>query len=327
MIKHISVVIPCKNEERYLALCLNALLAQKKDCYDIEIIIVDNGSTDKTTEVIKGFSENITVYSMPNISIPEVRNYGATRTSGEWIAFIDADVEVDAHWCRQIENTLKHLQNQDINTSKVVIGSTCLIPDNPTWIERIWFNQLQKRDMRSERYINGANMIMHRSLYDAVGGFDIKYATGEDEKFCEDARIVGGMIFKDNSIKTIHHGYPKTIIQFFRRERWHGQGMRQYLYRPWRSKDVSLALYLLFISLILPLPLMIYKGLSYSIIITFIAMLTPIMIFSLLRSRMNLAIAMPLSWLYFIYGWARILSILDIIRKSSSAGRRFKDIN
>jgi len=325
MVSSFSVVIPCKNEERYISLCVNSLLAQKMDGYNLEIIVVDNGSTDHTAEILKRFSKKIVVHIKPDISIPEVRNYGAERSSGEWIAFVDADVEVDACWLRQIENTLRKLQDRDIDITKAVIGSTCSVPNNPTWVERIWFDQLQQRDMLSTRYVNGANMVMHRSLYNSVGGFDAKYTTGEDEKFCEDARKAGGIIFKDNSIKTIHHGYPKTIIDFFRRERWHGQGMSQYLSNPWKSKDLSLSLYFLIILLTIPARLIIYRGILINIFITFFAMLAPLMVFSFFRSEKKLRKAIPLSVLYFIYGCARLCSILDIMRCSSGAKKRFKD--
>ncbi len=326
MIKSLSVVIPCKNEGRFISICLDALIIQKNDGYRIEIIVVDNGSTDNTLQILEKYSSNITVYSKPDLSIPEVRNFGALNTANDWLAFVDADVEVDDHWCRQIENSLDQLHKRDIDIKKVVIGSTCIIPKNPTWVEKIWFQQLLERDKKSNKYINGANLIVHRELYDTVGGFDPKYNTGEDEKFCQDARARGAIILKDFSIKAIHHGYPKTVSQFFQRERWHGLGMTRYFSAPWKSKDLCLALYFLVTLLFFAIPFSLYKGIVLGILLTLMIMMSPLFLFSFIRSMKKIDRAIPLTWLYFIYGWARLFSLIDIILPFSNKGWKIKKL-
>ena len=92
-------------------------------------------------------------------------------------------------------------------------------------------------------------MILHRELFNRVGGFDISYKTGEEEKLCENARLCHkGVILKNNDIKAVHHGYPKNIVAFFQRMRWHGAGMTKYLLTPWKSKPLLLAIYYLFLT-------------------------------------------------------------------------------
>lgn len=325
MLSTVSVIIPCKNEEKYISLCLDSLLAQRRRGYDLEIIVVDNGSTDKTPEILERYKSLIEVYSMPYISISEVRNYGAERSSGEWLAFVDADVEVDPEWCQGIENTLDILSGKGFDISKIITGSTCSIPEKSTWVERIWFQQLIERDQKSSRYINGANLVIHRSLYDTVGGFNPKYITGEDEKFCEDIRACGGIIMKANSIRAVHHGYPKSVDHFFRRERWHGLGMKQYFSVPWKSKDLCLALYLLCILFFIPVPSILYMGIIPGMLLTLLLIFVPLFMFAFLRCRMRIKRAAPLTWLYIIYGLARLFSLLDIIWPSPKTGSRFKE--
>lgn len=325
MLNKISVIVPCKNEERYISMCMDSLLAQINDGYDLDIIVVDNGSSDNTLDILNKYRELVEVCSMPYIPVAEVRNYGAKKSRGEWLAFVDADVEVDHHWCQNIEKSLNTLSSKGLDVKKVVTGSTCSIPEEPTWVEKVWFQQLVERDQQSSRYINGANLIVHRSLYNVIGGFDPQYITGEDEKFCEDAQAHGGIIIKDSSIKAIHHGYPKTIKQFFRRERWHGLGMAQYFSTPWKSRDLCLVLYLFVLLLIFPVLAAFCMGVIPGLIFTLMMMLAPLFVFSFFRSNKKFESTILLTWLYFVYGWARLLSILDIIRLFPKTGDRAEE--
>ena len=311
--KSVSVIVPCKNEEKYISRCLNALIEQKKRFFNFEIIVLDNGSTDNTPKLLNIYSKEIIVFSVPELSIPEIRNYGAQKAQKKWLAFIDADVEVDIRWWQQVEFTLQKLSMINTDITKVVLGSTCSIPSNPTWIEIVWFQQLQKRDDTSARYVNGANMVMHHSLFDLIGGFDKDYETGEDEKFCEDVHRFGGKIIKDNGIKVIHHGYPKTILQFFIRERWHGKNMVKYMLNPWKSRDLLLAIHYLIILLLAPVSLFLFSDSLIVLVLLLFCMIAPLLPLSYSRSGKNLKITACLTGLFLVYGLAHVLSLIDIL--------------
>jgi glycosyltransferase involved in cell wall biosynthesis len=313
----ISVVIPCKNEEKHISRCLNALLRQRGENPPMDIVVVDNGSTDASLEILEGYKNNITLLSLPNASISALRNLGANESQGEWIAFIDADVEVHEDWYAAAVSTLRKLEDRGLDTANVVTGSTYAVPDNGTWIERIWYNQLMARDRERNDYINGGNLIVHRTLFNKVGGFDPRYRTGEDVKFCRDAKAHGGSVVKDPSLLAFHHGYPKTIGQFFRRERWHGLGMARSLAKPWDSRDLSLAY---FYSALLPaflVCLILSKGVFMCPAILLLLMFGPLFFPALKRSGAPLADTLLLTLLYFVYGWAKVFSLLDIILQSS----------
>jgi hypothetical protein len=107
-------------------------------------------------------------------------------------------------------------------------------------------------------------------------------------------------------------------MDFFRRERWHGLGMKHYLLRPWQMKDLVLALYFiaLTITFLLLLP---FTG--NALVITggwLVMLILPILVFSFTRTSGNRVALVPLAVLYFVYGWARVLSLVDIIRGRQS---------
>src|SRR3990172_4888781 len=245
----ISIIIPCKNEEVYISRCIDSIFKQEDMILDKEVIVVDNGSTDKTIRILESYGADIKFYVCPHLPIAGLRNFGVEKSSKEWIAFIDADVEVDKYWGKMLSEFLQDQVKKGINVKNIITGSTCLVPNNHTWIEQVWYEQLMLRDATVTKYINSGNMILHRELFNRLGGFDISYKTGEEEKLCENARVYhNGIILKNHNIKAVHHGYPKNIVAFFQRMRWHGKGMSKYLLTPWKSKPLLLAIYYLFLT-------------------------------------------------------------------------------
>ncbi len=94
--KKISVIIPCYNVGNLLDRCVDSLLAQTMDIKDMEIIPVDDASTDDTADVIRSLQEKYPslikgVFSSVNGRQGRARNMGLSEAEGEWIAYVDAD--------------------------------------------------------------------------------------------------------------------------------------------------------------------------------------------------------------------------------------------
>lgn len=91
--KKISVIVPVYNVEKYISTCLNSILNQTVT--DIEIIIVDDGSTDSTLSIVKEFEAKrpdiISVYTQKNSGPAKARNLALSHAKGEFISFIDSD--------------------------------------------------------------------------------------------------------------------------------------------------------------------------------------------------------------------------------------------
>ena len=86
----VSVVVPCYNGERYIAQTLEAILSQTHE--DIEVIVVDDGSTDATSEIVQGLAdERISYLWKENSGVSKARNLGLSKADGGFVAFGDSD--------------------------------------------------------------------------------------------------------------------------------------------------------------------------------------------------------------------------------------------
>ena len=95
MIK-VSVIVPVYNVEKYLANCLDTLVNQTLT--DIEIIVVNDGATDSSSEIIKEYAakySNIIALDKQNGGLSDARNYGLSFAKGEYIGYVDSDDYVD----------------------------------------------------------------------------------------------------------------------------------------------------------------------------------------------------------------------------------------
>lgn len=84
-----SVIIPCYNTELYLREAIESALAQTHK--PMEVIVVNDGSTDGTAKILEAYRGRIKVVSQPNRGLALARNAGVEASEGEWLAFLDAD--------------------------------------------------------------------------------------------------------------------------------------------------------------------------------------------------------------------------------------------
>lgn len=88
----VSVIVPCFNIERYIGACLESIAAQNYT--NLEVVLVDDGSTDGTTRIIEEFAktrEGWRIVTQPNGGLSSARNKGIDASSGEWLVFVDGD--------------------------------------------------------------------------------------------------------------------------------------------------------------------------------------------------------------------------------------------
>jgi glycosyltransferase involved in cell wall biosynthesis len=85
----VSILIPCFNAERWIGQAIESALAQTHA--SIEIIVVDDGSTDRSLDIIKGFGQHIRWETAPNLGANATRNRLLARARGSWLQYLDAD--------------------------------------------------------------------------------------------------------------------------------------------------------------------------------------------------------------------------------------------
>lgn len=209
----LSVIIPAFNEERLIAQMIEAVRAHT-GAFQTEIIVVDNGSRDRTRELARAAGAHQVVQASGTVAA--VRNAGAALAKAPIFVFLDADVFLTPQWARRMLTVIK-----DVPPRKMLTGSWVSVPDECTWIERHWFKPLEHG---GNSHINSGHLIISRALFEEIGGFDAALRTGEDVDISHRAAEVGADVLDDPLLKVIHEGYPKSLGEFIRREIWHGTG-------------------------------------------------------------------------------------------------------
>jgi glycosyltransferase involved in cell wall biosynthesis len=85
----VSVVIPAYNAARWIRDAIQSVVAQ--DWQDLEIVVVDDGSTDSTPEIVRSFGNNLILLRQPNRGVAHARNLGTQTARGRYVAYLDAD--------------------------------------------------------------------------------------------------------------------------------------------------------------------------------------------------------------------------------------------
>ncbi|MED4288144.1 glycosyltransferase family 2 protein [Priestia megaterium] len=115
----VSVIIPVYNVEKYLSKCLDSVFSQSLS--DIEIIVINDGSTDNSREIINRYKEqdNIKIFHKDNEGLSETRNKGLLYAQGEYVLFIDSDDHIAYNMIELMYNQAKKT-DADIVISKVM---------------------------------------------------------------------------------------------------------------------------------------------------------------------------------------------------------------
>ncbi len=213
----ISVIIPARNEEKTLGECLESLARMNFPAKDFEVIVVDNGSTDRTKEIAHSFSArlNLTVLEKKDGNISAVRNLGARAARGKVFAFTDADCVVPLNWLGCVGELLTspHIG---------IIGAHGLIPEDSSWVAKTWYRDVATAKRGEVSYVPALDLQVKRSVFLSVGGFDESLETNEDYEFCQRVRGEGFSIMGVPGIGVVHLGTPQSFTAFYKKQRWHG---------------------------------------------------------------------------------------------------------
>ncbi len=209
----VSVIIPALNEEAFIQKTIRSIRQYAPP--STEIILIDNGSTDKTVDLAK--ENGARTKLVPGATIAQLRNEGVALSSGDVLVFIDADVQVTQQWGEELNNTVIPLLER---TPMTVTGSRCLAPVDGTFLNTHWFNLLTQYEAP---YINSGHLITTRALFQAINGFSEHLVTAEDYDFCQKAKLAHATIINNSKLSVFHYGYPTTLSGFIARERWHGK--------------------------------------------------------------------------------------------------------
>lgn len=120
----ISVLIPAYNTAQYIGQCIESVLCQTYE--HLEIIVVDDGSTDNTTDVVKGYKakdDRIILISIPHKGVAEARNVCLQNATGEYILFVDSDDWIGENLCLDLLTRAKYLNASVVFSAMTIISN------------------------------------------------------------------------------------------------------------------------------------------------------------------------------------------------------------
>ncbi|MCK5127039.1 MAG: glycosyltransferase [candidate division Zixibacteria bacterium] len=231
----ISFIIPVLNGEKYIGNCLEYMLREMTDTD--EVIVIDNGSSDKTEEIVKSFADVRFIYN-PGKTIAAQRNFAVELAKGDAFAFVDCDCLICEGWRAAVEEAF-------LDESVHATGSHYDVSLEPTWIEKAWVPGRLKGPVK-RHYIPSGNLIIRRHAFENIGGFNSELVTDEDTDICHRITDSGGVLLDIPGARAMHEGNAKTISAFAQKERWHATSMlTSFKANPW---DKPFILTLVFIA-------------------------------------------------------------------------------
>lgn len=176
----VSAIIPVYNGDRYLAEALESIL--KQTYQPIEVIAVDDGSTDNSANIARSYKEVRYIYQ-PNQGVAVARNVGISHARGELIAFLDQDdLWTPNKLSVQVDYLLKH-ENIGYTLAKMRVFLESGT-DRPGWLNKDYLSE----DIPA--YIVGA-LVVRKSVLERVGEFNPTYRYGNDSDWFFRAADVG----------------------------------------------------------------------------------------------------------------------------------------
>ncbi len=225
MARKVTVYIPCYNAERYLKVTLEGVLAQtyRPD----EILVIDDGSTDKTAQVARQFPVRL-IQHPRNKGLAAARNTAIKYASHEFLAAVDADVVPERDW-------LQYLLDAFVNDSVAGAGGRLVERFQNSPADR-WRALHLPQDLGEERVVikwpsherlSGFGTVFRKSALERIGGYDERYRTNYEDVDISKRLLAAGytLIYEPRAVAYhIRRDTPYSVI----RTAWHWDFWVQY---------------------------------------------------------------------------------------------------
>jgi GT2 family glycosyltransferase len=213
----ISVVVCTYNGSRTIRECLEGL--RDLDYPDFEVIVIDDGSTDNTADVVREF--DVRLVQTENRGLSRARNLGMELATGTIVAYTDDDAYPDPHWLYYLAHTFN-------TTQFAAVGGPNLPPPGDGVVAEAVANapggpmHILLSDREAE-HIPGCNMAFRKSALAAIGGFDPQFRTaGDDVDVCWRIQNAGWKVGFHAAAMVWHHR-RKTVRAFWKQQTGYGK--------------------------------------------------------------------------------------------------------
>lgn len=213
----VSFIIPHKGREAMLIDTLSSICEQDFNEGGIEVIVVSqNQSISKTLEAFKERLQLTVIFNQDGNTISHSRNLGAQAASGEFLAFLDADIHLANNWTQTVFSILQG-NNEIALVSAMQINSKEAPP-----LERIRTALSNAELDTNVDFLPGRNLFLRKQTFHRVNGFPEHLMTCEDYYFT-DSVSNHGYLYYTSKTHYVHIGEDKAFIPMFKKEIWRGQ--------------------------------------------------------------------------------------------------------
>ena len=206
----VSVILPIRNEGKYIEKCLSTIIEQDYDLDKIEILVVDGASEDNTKEIVKKLCvkhKNVRLLHNPWRVVPTAMNIGIRNAKGNVIVRVDGHTILEKDYISQGIEYLKKTQADNVGGLMRAIGKTYLssaiafATSSPFGIGNAAFHYSNK-----EQYVDTVYMgIYPREVFHKIGLFDEELVRNQDDELNYRLRKAGGRIFITPQIKSYYY--------------------------------------------------------------------------------------------------------------------------
>jgi len=212
----VSIVIPAYNSEKTIEKTLKAVLSQKFPKNKYEIIVVDDGSNDRTRKIVKKFKK-IKLLRQKHRGPATARNLGVEKSRGEIILFTDADCIPNKNWIKNMTIPFK-------NTNTVGVAGTYKTLNKQSLIARFVGYEIEERHERIKRkkyidFIGTYSAAYRKDIFLKFKGFDDRFsmASGEDPDFSFRISKAGlRIVFQPNAF--VFHSHPSNLLKYLKQK-------------------------------------------------------------------------------------------------------------
>jgi len=230
--KKYSIIIAARNEEQYINACLQSILQSNFNSEQLEVILVDDHSTDKTQDKARSISDaRLKIIGLQNDNGKKAAiKRGISEATGDWVITTDAD-------CEFAPDVLPLLAQQAEQNNYQFIAGGVLIKSADNWMGKFQEVDLMATmgvtgagiHLKKAYLANGAHLAYAKATFEAVGGFEgiDQYASGDDMLLLHKIakRYPGQIHFLKNPEAVVFTKAEKTFSQFFQqRLRWASKG-------------------------------------------------------------------------------------------------------
>jgi len=224
----VSVIIPCRNEERFIAICLDSIIAQNYPKNKLEVLVVDGMSNDRSREIVIEYAKRypfIRLLDNPKLIAPIALNIGIQEARGEIIVRIDAHTTYEKNYIDQCVMLLQTTDATNVGGMQHAVGTDyvsntiAIAITHPFGIGDAKFRYSNREEWVDTVYLGS----WYKQSLVSLGGFNEEWVVNQDYELNYRLRESGGKILLSPKICChyyVRSSIKKLVIQYFRYGFW-----------------------------------------------------------------------------------------------------------